>query len=157
MKPLGKQSKTSTGESELVGELLSTIFPILRAFRREMRRQRPDLSEPQFRTMGFLYYRKGASLSDVASHLGLTLPTMSKMVDGLVKRELVAREGDPNDRRRVILRMTDPGKSAFETAKRQTNARLAEMLKTLTPDEQAAIVSALRIIRPVFLVNKEIE
>lgn len=137
--------------------MLSTVFPILRAFRREMRRQRPDLSEPQFRTMGFLYYRKGASLSDVASHLGLTLPTMSKMVDGLVKREFVAREEDPNDRRRVILRMTDPGKSAFETAKRQTSARLAEMLKTLTPDEQAAIVSALRLIRPVFVVNKEIE
>lgn len=151
------QSNSAAGENEIVGELLSTVFQVKRIFVREMHNQRPaDLSEPQFRTVGFLARHEGASLSQVANHLDLALPTASKIVDGLVKRELVVREEDLNDRRRVVLRVTDLGKSAFKTARRHTNARLAEMLGALTPDERAMIVSTLQIMRRVFAPEKEI-
>jgi len=157
MQPLDTQSNQANGGNELVGELLSTIFPIMDALRNGMRSQRPaDLTEPQFRTMGFLCHNEGISLSGMAEEFGLTLPTVSKMVDGLVKRELVLREENPRDRRRVTLRLTEKGRSVFEAAKRNTNARLAEMLGTLTPDERAMIVSTLQIMRRVFAPVKEI-
>ena len=52
---------------------------------------------------------QGASLSEVAEHVGLTLPSVSKMVDGLVTRGLLTRATDPGDRRRLTLSLTPAG------------------------------------------------
>jgi hypothetical protein len=43
---------------------------------------------PQFRTLAVIDRNANASLSDVTEHIGLTLPSMSKLVDGLVARKL---------------------------------------------------------------------
>ena len=47
------------------------------------------------------------SLKPVAEGLGLSLPSASRAVDGLVKRALVARTEDPADRRQRLLALTD--------------------------------------------------
>jgi DNA-binding MarR family transcriptional regulator len=123
----------------------------MRTIRSEMRGKRPeDVSVPQFRVLTFLRRREGASLSDVAEHVGLTLPSMSKAVDGLVKRGLVARETSSYDRRRVTLALTADGKEALQAATQATRARIAEMLDTLSPEEQATVVEAMQILRPLF-------
>ena len=129
-----------------------TIVPlVMRIIRGEMRSGRPaDLSVPQFRTMAFLRRHEGASLSDVAGHLGLTLPTLSKMIDGLVKREFVMRESAPDDRRRVTLVLTRQGQAAFDAARRETRVRLAEKLKAFSPSERKEIVRALKLLREAF-------
>ena len=44
------------------------------------------------RTLFILQHHTGVSLSVVADHLVLTLPSASKLVDGLVKRGFVMRE-----------------------------------------------------------------
>ena len=49
------------------------------------------------------------SLKPVAEGLGLSLPSASRAVDGLVKRSLVARTEDPDDRRQRLLALTDDG------------------------------------------------
>ena len=85
---------------------------VMRTIRKEMRSHREsDLSVPQFRVMIYLNRNKGASLSDVADHLGLTLPAMSKMVGGLVDRNLVSRQINTGDRRYVILAPTELGRT----------------------------------------------
>ena len=83
-------------------ELLEVVPLVMRTIRTEMRGHRgADLSVPQFRTLVFLGNHGGASLSDLADFIGLTLPSVSKLIDGLVTRKLVARKVCTNDRRRV--------------------------------------------------------
>src|SRR5437899_764488 len=104
-------------------ELLDVAPAIVRAFRAEMRSHRlAELSVPQFRTMGYLNRHPGASLSAVADHIGLTLPTMSKLVDGLVARKFATRETHARDRRRVTLALTPRGRSTWQSARASTQA-----------------------------------
>jgi DNA-binding MarR family transcriptional regulator len=131
--------------------MLDAIPLIMRTIRSEVRRQRkPDLSVPQFRTLALLSHCPQASLSQVAEHVGLTLPSMSKMVDGLVARGLVAREDCPQDRRRLDLTITPAGKAVFMAARKAAQARLAEMLKALSASDRALVVNAMRALRGVF-------
>ena len=66
-------------------ELMEVVPLVMRTFRAEMRGSRAnDLSVPQFRALGFVHRKPGTSLSDVAEHIGLALPSMSKLIDGLV-------------------------------------------------------------------------
>src|SRR5690242_16164818 len=93
-------------------ELMDTAPQIIQAIRAEMRRGRASsISIPQFRTLGFIQRNPDSSLSNLAEHLGLTLPSASKLVDGLVKQKLVTREDSTSDRRRMTLVLTRAGTS----------------------------------------------
>ena len=137
--------------AECAREVLDTMPLIMRTLRSEMRSHRtPDLTVPQFRTLMFLHRHTGASLSDVADHMGLTLPSMSKVVDGLVARGLVARQTPPEDRRRVSLTLTASGQVTLQSARTATQACLAEALKTLSEAQRTSIIDAMRALRPLF-------
>jgi DNA-binding MarR family transcriptional regulator len=119
--------------------------------RAEMRRHRAaDLSVPQFRTLTFLSRQAGASLSQVAEHIGLTLPSMSSLVEGLVERKLILRNPHSVDRRRVTLTLTARGQSVLEAAHGATQAALAEKLAALSAQDRTIVVQAMLALRPLF-------
>jgi MarR family transcriptional regulator for hemolysin len=131
--------------------MLDTVPLITRAIRAEMRSHRtPDLTVPQFRALAFLRRHAGASLSEAAEHMGLTLPSMSRIVDGLVVRQLVVRQTPPEDRRRVSLALTASGQEILQLARKATQARLAEALTTLSEAQRVSIIEAMRMLRPLF-------
>ncbi len=137
-------------------EILEVVPLVMRAIRAELRRHRvADLSVPQFRTLAFIDQQVDASLSDVAEHIGLTLPSMSKIIDGLVTRKLVTRQTHPTDRRRMTLALTARGQTALESSRAATRACLAEDLAALSDRQRETIVQALNSLRPVFTPHGE--
>jgi len=141
---------------ECAGQILETVPLVMLAIRTEMRSHRgSDLSVPQFRVLVYLNRYKGASLSDIAEHMGLTLPSMSKMIDGLVARRLVTRRMAPGDRRRVTLAPTALGKTAMQSAYKATESRLAERLAALPESERRIIFRAMQILESIFVSGRE--
>ena len=141
----------TTSPAACAQEVLEVVPQVMRAIRAELRRHRTaDLSVPQFRTLNFIGRKPEASLSEAAGYIGLTLPSMSKIVDGLVTRKLVARQTDPADRRRMTLVLTKSGQTALEASRAATRACLAESLAGLTDAERATVVKAMDALRPIF-------
>src|SRR5512147_1152134 len=137
-------------------EILDVVPIVMRTIRAELRRHRTaDLSIPQFRTLAFIDRNVDASLSDVTEHIGLTLPSMSKIVDGLVARKLVTRQTHPTDRRRMTLTLTARGQTALQSSRAATRACLAEDLTALSDRQRGTITQALEILRPVFAPQGE--
>ena len=137
-------------------EVLEVVPLIMRAIRTDMRSHRtPDLSVPQFRTLAFIDRNAGASLSDAADYIGLTLPSMSKIVDGLVARRLVIRQTHRADRRRMTLALTARGQARLQSAREAAQACLASSLASLSDIERAAIAEAMQAMRPIFTPRQE--
>jgi len=133
-------------------ELLEVTPAILQVIRVEMRAQRQhDLSVPQFRSLAFISNRPGSSLSAAAEHIGLTLPTMSVLVEGLVQRGLVQRVPDLRDRRRVLLTLTAEGKTLHEHALQGAASALEILLAPLVVEDREVILRALHVLRPLFM------
>jgi DNA-binding MarR family transcriptional regulator len=65
-------------------------------------------------------YRFGGQPTDIAGDLGISKQAASKMVDVLVVRGYLDREVDPDDRRRMLLSLTERG----ETAARATSSAI---------------------------------
>lgn len=140
-----------SSSDECAREVLEVVPLLMQAIRTEIRRQRgPDLSVPQFRTLAFLSHRQRSSLSEAAEHIGLALPSMSKLVDGLVVRRLVAREPCSEDRRRITLGLTESGAKALQAARELAQAYLAQALAPLPAADRATVIRAMQILRPVF-------
>lgn len=79
--------------------------------------------------------------SQIAGRLALARPTISNAVDQLVERGLLQREPNPEDRRAVVLRITDDGRAAVAAAE----ASVAEHLRPafLRLDDPDAVLRAM--------------
>jgi DNA-binding MarR family transcriptional regulator len=142
---------TQTTDDDVAGELIEVVPQVMQTLRSEFRRQRgPDLSVVQFRVLAYLNRHPGAALSAVADHVGLTLPSMSSQVTGLVGRELVNRSTSREDRRYVTLTLTPKGNAMLGAAIEGARANLAVQLKRLSPEERRTILQALALLRRVF-------
>lgn len=132
-------------------ELLEVVPIIIREIRSEMRSRRPpDLTVPQFRTLSFVERNSGCSLLEVANHMGLTPPSTSRPVNGLIARNTMTREDHPADRRRVRLIITPYGQTVLETSRKGTLAYLADKLGTISADDREAVAEAMKALRPIF-------
>ncbi len=142
---------TSKLVDEAARQVLDSVPLVMRTIRAEFRRQRSsDLSVPQFRTLAYVDSNDGASLSSVANYIGLTLPSMSKLVDDLVSRGLVIRDEHQADRRRICLSLTSQGRSELETVHNHTQTILAEKLSSLTKEELDSITHSLQVLSDLF-------
>lgn len=147
----------SASPQQCAREILDVTPQIMQALRVEIRAQRQhDLSVPQFRTLAFLSRHPGSSLSAVAEHIGLTLPTMSVLIEGLVQRDLVHRAPDARDRRRVLLTLTEGGQALYAQSLTGAAAWMANLLEPLSEYDRAAIVHALGVLRPLFSTTSPI-
>lgn len=123
----------------------------MRVIRTQLRKHGArEVSVPQFRTLAYLNRNEGTSLSDVAEHIGLTLPSMSVLVDGLVSRGLIVRQTHPEDRRRMTLGLTERGRKKLRMAREATASYLEEKLGTLSGAERGTLIQAMQVLREVF-------
>ncbi len=137
--------------STLASEILETVPLIMRVIRGEMRRQRSHaLSVAEFRALLFVGKHERTNLSDLAEHIGLSLPSTSKIMDALVREMLVIRSKSTKDRRHVALNLTTRGKSDLQRARAATETHLTERVNGLSPASQKEIIQALRVLRKAF-------
>ena len=80
--------------------------------------------------------------SDLAHHLNVTTPTMTRIVDGLVNKGLVERSHDPEDRRRIYLEVTGEGSECARKGHEQFRATLADYLSPLSNEQLEDIMRA---------------
>lgn len=73
--------------------------------------------------------------SQIAGRLALARPTISNAVDQLVDRGFLARAASPQDRRAVILTITDAGRMAIAEADAAIAERLSPIFKRLDDPE----------------------
>lgn len=142
--------------TELTSELcalkvMETVPLVMQFMRAEMRHQgATDLSVPQFRALAFLNRHPGASLSDLAEHLGVTKATASATVERLVRRGLVNRADDPQERRRLVLTLTPSGVIHLQQAREATHSSVTEVLAALPEAKLLQITQALAFLEEAF-------
>jgi DNA-binding MarR family transcriptional regulator len=133
--------------------LLEVVPLIMRHIRSELSSHTmKELSVPQFRTLMYLRRHPDASLTLVAEHLGLTPPTVSKMIQKLVDQKIIKRN-TALDRRQVRLSLSAKGISALSKARERTRKQLAENLKSLSEEELTRLSATLEILDRVFSRN----
>jgi len=112
-----------------------------------------DLTFPQWRVLLVLGDDEaGATVSEVASRVGVTVPATSRQLRRLERRGLVAISRDERDRRATRARLTETGASVRETIlahRRDRITRSTSLIRTndATRRELVRIADALDAYR----------
>lgn len=119
----------------------------MRRIRAEMRTAGTgSLTVPQLRALLYVRRNPGTGLTPLAEHLGMTAPGASGMVDRLVRTGLVDRITDPDERRRIQLRLTPDGIELVGRAHLLVRSRLSADLAHLSPAELGRLAAALEVL-----------
>jgi DNA-binding MarR family transcriptional regulator len=86
-----------------------------------------------------------ATLGEVAEAIGKGAPGVSRSVDTLVRAGLVERTHDPDNRRRLALRLSDRGRDSMR-AEPASHGQFAAGLGRLAQSELRAIERAIEIL-----------
>jgi DNA-binding MarR family transcriptional regulator len=135
-------------------EILETV-PLVMRFIRCHVRQHPatGLILPQFRALSYVSRVNAPSLSEVAEHLGVGLPAMSRLADDLVRKGWMDRRPVANNRRQIALDLTAAGSKKLESVRAAIRRRLAEKLTSLSAAERSAVREAMQALRGAFEVK----
>ena len=115
---------------------------------RYVRTQDTALGVPpaQLSALSVVVFGGKKSLSDLAQTEQVRPPTMSRIVDGLVRDGLVKREVDKADRRSVVITATDKGQKIMNEGRSRRERQLLELMRGLSKYEIDLLDKASDII-----------
>ena len=102
------------------------VFPIYARFEKAH-----DILRPEFVTLFCLAHTQPLIAQDVVDMTGLPKNTISRGVNRLLSRGLIARGAHPGDRRKASLRLTPAGRAMFERLLPEVEARRATLTEGL--------------------------
>lgn len=144
-------TKNSSPE-DCAAVVLDVVPAVMRTIRAKMRgHSRSTLSVMHFRTLAYLTRNRGATLSDLAEHIGLTMPSASKLVQSLLLRGYLSRQINNRDRRKSVLAPTSKGIKIHESARAATRQHLAHELARIPAARRQKIIGAMVALKEVFL------
>ncbi|MGY5956776.1 MarR family transcriptional regulator, multiple antibiotic resistance protein MarR [Kosakonia sp. BK9b] len=102
-----------------------------------------DITAAQFKVLISIY--KGFnSPVEVSKNLLMDAGAMSRMLERMVKRDLVVRNTNQDDKRQVILGLTDKGRAICDRFQNEALASiLGSLTERLTADESRQLVELL--------------
>jgi DNA-binding MarR family transcriptional regulator len=147
MKQFHDETDTPAAAASAVIQASWRVIRIVRAAIES--RRTTDLTMTQLQALAFLVSAPGASVSEVAAHLGLQMPTTSKVVESLVQQGRVARKSVPENRRKLSLHITAAGRRVMGSAGRPGVTRMAELLAELSERDLSTVNRAMFLLQPI--------
>jgi DNA-binding MarR family transcriptional regulator len=89
------------------------------------------------------------TLGDVARRLMVTPAVVTGLIDRLERRGYVRRINSTDDRRRVLLALTDEGRTAAESVTNLLQREMSAVLAGFSPSELEQLDKSLTRLRPV--------
>ena len=110
---------------------------------------RADLSASAAFVLNRVCHEGPIRLTTLAAKEGVSQPSMTQLIQRLERAGLVMRLADPDDGRAALIGITEDGQQLLDDRKRIRRERLAQLLATLTPEEECELWLSARVAGPV--------
>lgn len=147
-----ERADPSSAALACAGDVIEVLPLVMDAFRAAMRDNIDGgLSVPQFRCLNFVGQTPGASVSDLAGFMGVTLATASATSDRLTRAGWLSATVSAADRRRLELNITADGRELLARMRLAARRDLAGKLEGLPREALQRVRAGLAVLREGFL------
>ena len=116
---------------------------------RQMRDDSLDLTPSQLSAMSVLLNAGPQLMGELAAAEKVAPPSMTRVVNGLEDRGLVARHADPRDRRQSRVTLTDTGRELLLALRRRRSEWLAQRIVELDADDRDVLRRAVLVLERI--------
>lgn len=135
--------------SPVARQILEVVPLVMRTVAFELRRSEHVLAVPHFRLLWMLS-RRPFTLSELADHQSVSLPTISNSISILEERGWVKRTRLDDDRRKVLIELSAAGRAVLDEVQQHAEMHVNELLSTLDEADTNSLLAGLSVLRTVF-------
>lgn len=128
---------------ELVTAVLTASRVLVAVAARSLAEHNESVTITQFRTLVVLGNQPDLTLNQLADHLGVNASTAMRMINRLLKAGLVSRRENPNDRREILLALSEAGRDIVDTVTNRRRAEINRIVTAMPAAHRTELVAAL--------------
>jgi len=134
---------------------LEFIFPVIsgkvsmainRMMYRNFRKEGLDITPEQWTVLTFLWQKDGVTQQKLCDATFKDKPSMTRLIDNLVKQDFVFRKSSANDRRSNLIFLTENGKAIKDKANAAVYNSVDSALNGVKEEDFIQVRNILRII-----------
>ncbi|GAA0935729.1 MarR family transcriptional regulator [Pseudonocardia zijingensis] len=139
--PRAGQSMTA---AQVADEFSRTAKVLVRRF--DERLGEHGVSTPRSRLVAEVARSQPVRITELARAVGISQGTASTLVDALVRDGLLERQASADDRRSVLLRVTEQGAALAQDWTTGYELAAEELFRPLTSQQMSTLVDILRVL-----------
>ena len=140
-----KPARSPEIDSEaIVDAVLSASRVLVAVAARSLGDVAEEVTLTQYRTLVVLASRGPQSLAELAEAVDVTPPTATRMCDRLIKKGLIVRRHERDDRRLIRLTLAKDGRELVDAVTQRRRTEIAHLMEAIPRDQQAALVDSLK-------------
>jgi MarR family transcriptional regulator, organic hydroperoxide resistance regulator len=112
-----------------------------------------DVPLAQLKSLFIMHVRGSISVRDLANDLGVTPGNVTSIIDRMVGQGLVRRTENPDDRRIVLLQLTEKGRETFTNIHETSHLHMKRLLEMMTTEELDALALGGRAFLKVMEID----
>jgi DNA-binding MarR family transcriptional regulator len=140
----GDPTRGASDRDDIVDAVITASRVLVAIAARSLADAGEEVTLTQYRALVVLGSRGPHGVAALAEALAVTPPTASRLCARLVRKGLVRRRTDRQDRRQVRIALTDAGRRLVDAVTVRRREEVAALLAGVSPDVQRSVAQALR-------------
>lgn len=133
-----------TSNIEKISEKMVMLYLKVMRSLRDKKITKLGLSAPQIIILLSLHEMDCAKVSDLARERGVSVPTMTGVIDRMEQAGYLKRTANKNDRRQVLIKLTPKGKNTVDKILQTVRKKWSGFAAALTEPERRSYASILQ-------------
>lgn len=156
MNYIGNDQNSNISEYQLnkFHELIASLFQCCQE-RMQYQSERFQLPDAELRCLGLFGKERYLTAKSIAHRMNVVKSRVSKITDGLIKKNLIQRIKDPEDSRVQLLSLTPEGQQKINEINGFMEEVYGEVLSRMAPDQRQAMLTNLDILKASMEAVKE--
>ena len=138
-----KSHAPSEAHDSVVDAVLSASRVLVAVAARSLADVAEEVTLTQYRTLVVLASRGPQNLAGLADAVGVAPATATRMCDRLVRKDLIRRRTERDDRRQLRVALTAKGRSLVDAVTGRRRQEIARIMNEIPVEQQAVLVQAL--------------
>jgi DNA-binding MarR family transcriptional regulator len=136
-------------------ELITKLFQCCQE-RMQYQCERFQLPDAELRCLGLFGKERYLTAKNIALRMNVVKSRVSKIIDGLIKKNLIQCINDPEDSRIKLLSLTPEGQKKINEINDFTGGVYSQVLSQMAPDQRQAMLTNLDILKASMEAVKEL-
>ena len=139
--------------NKTIDYVISLIFKTDRLIRRRLKKEKRRLdpfSILRLEALRYIAEKKSPSMREVADYFCITPPSVTSLINSLVKSKVVKRVYDENDRRAIRLFITSKGREELKKGINRINNNMRKVLRQLNTKELKGLIRILEKLSKIY-------
>lgn len=135
-------------------ELIAKLFQCCQE-RIQYQSERFGLPDAELRCLKLFESERYLTSKGIAYRMNVVKSRVTRIIDGLVRKELVQRVKDPEDSRITLLSLTPKGQAKIDAINAFLNDVHQEVLSRMVPEQRSLVLSNLETLKTAMQSVKE--